>query len=582
MLKASGLQILITAGVLLTAAQIGAADGDVDKLIAEIISGARTNSARAVKLLAVATPLADQPKICVAVLEKAVYFGAKSPVTPAGCKSASSALDMLEAEFPDRKDQWTLKRASVCSIAYRCARTRSDKQEAGGKFLTALMAAAKIHEANADWTQAATMYRQASAVDTYLKMGGAADIRRKLKKASHMTLVARRAVQYAASLKKDPSKTATRAALIKTLVVELDNPKAAVAHLNEDVDERWRTYVPLAARDIGELPEAPCLELAQWYSKELAPKASPSGKSISLRRARSYYQHFIDIHGKVDIQTFRTKSALAELDKQLAKLNAPTVRRVPRPTRTRKSQVALSLADGVTMKLVKIPAGRFTMSSPESETGRLACEGKQRIVTISKPFYIGVTEVTQRQWRAVMATEPWSGRDSAKSDPNNAASYVSKRDIEAFCGRLSKKTSRKITLPTEAQWEYACRAGTGSAFCFGDDPSRLGDFAWFGLDKKGSEAFAHPVGKKKPNAWGLYDMHGNVYEWCLDPYDEDSYTKAGNTDPICPGPDGLHVVRGGSFTETGSSCRSSNRNKCKRLDRKCGLGFRIVVLAGSR
>jgi formylglycine-generating enzyme required for sulfatase activity len=580
MLKALGLQILMAACVLLASGAAGANDAETDKFIAQVISGARTNSARSAKLVEAAAALTDQPKIRLAILEKALFFGMKTPVTPAGCKAASAALDMLENEFPDKKDQWATKRAVICGMGYRCARTRSDKQEAGGKYLTALMAAAKIHEANSNWTQAATMYRQASPVDTYLKMGGSVDIRRKLKNASHMALVARRAVQYAASLKKDPSKASTRTALIKTLVVELDDPKAAMAHLNEDVDEFWRTYIPLAAKDLSELPEAQCLELAQWYSKELATKtSSSSGKSVSLRRARSYYQRFGELHTTGDMQAFRAKSALSEVEKQLAKLTAPPLVKVRKPTRRGGKLATLSLGNNVTVKLVRIPAGRFTMSSPISETGRRDHEGRQRIVTISKPFYMSVTEISQRQWSAVMSSTPWEGKDNAKTNPTHAASYISWNDASAFCGSLSKKCGKKVTLPTEAQWEYACRAGSRTAFCFGNDPSQLGNFAWFDLKPTDPKSYPHPVGQKRPNAWGLCDMHGNVYELCLDSYSKDAYAMSKSVDPVGPDAGGIHVVRGGSFKEISNWCRSSHRHMYKRLSRNAGVGFRIVLLS---
>ncbi|MDP6547233.1 MAG: formylglycine-generating enzyme family protein, partial [Phycisphaerae bacterium] len=121
--------------------------------------------------------------------------------------------------------------------------------------------------------------------------------------------------------------------------------------------------------------------------------------------------------------------------------------------------LALALGKNVTLKLTLIPAGKFLMGSPETETGRGDAEGPQREVTLSEPFYMGVTEVTQSQWKAVMGTEPWAGKSYAKSGGSHAASYLSWDDASKFCEILSKKTGKKLSLPTEAQWEYACRAG---------------------------------------------------------------------------------------------------------------------------
>jgi formylglycine-generating enzyme required for sulfatase activity len=184
---------------------------------------------------------------------------------------------------------------------------------------------------------------------------------------------------------------------------------------------------------------------------------------------------------------------------------------------------------GVTMKMILIPPGKFTRG-----------EGAYRHeVTISKPFYMGVTEVTQAQYEAVMGKNP-----SEFKGATNPVEMVSWNDATAFCKKLSEKTRQAVRLPTEAEWEYACRAGAQTAFSFGDDPSALGDYAWH---LGNSEMMTHPVGQKKPNAWGLYDMHGNVWEWCADWYVP--YPKGAVTDPSGPatGNRGERVVRGGSW-----------------------------------
>jgi len=579
MFKSSTSQCLALVFALSSTLGAAAGQGAADKIIKQVLSEAKTNSTRAVKLLEAGRMLIDQPEVCGSILEKAVMYGTKTPVTPAGCQAASEALDILRDKLPDRKEEWTLKQLDVHRIRYRYSRTREQKQEAGGTLLTALATAARTLEANKDWAKAALRYREALVVDGYLKSGMSNELRAELKTATHFTMITRRVTQYAASLKKDPSKASTRSSLIKTLVVELDDPKTAAQYLSEDVDELWRTYVPLAAKDIDAVPEATCLELGQWYCKDLSKTPSTAGKTASLRRAQKYYKRFMELHTTTDIQTFRAKAALTDVEKQLAKFEAPAPIRVRKSPGGTNRYVTLSLGSGVGMKLIKISAGRFSMSSPESEKGRLAREGKRRIVTIGKSFYIGASEVTQRQWRAVMGTEPWAGRMDVKSHPDNAASYISWRDAEAFCGKLSKTSGKRITLPTEAQWEYACRAGTQTAFCFGNDHSQLGVFGWFGIKKNPAESYAHPVARKKPNAWGLYDMHGNVYEWCFDWYDENYYAAGVNIDPRGPESGRARVVRGGSFKEISNWCRSSHRHMYKALDRNSAVGFRVVVLA---
>ena len=244
--------------------------------------------------------------------------------------------------------------------------------------------------------------------------------------------------------------------------------------------------------------------------------------------------------------------------------------------------LSLDLGGGATMKLVLIPSGKFQMGSPKTEAGREADEGPQREVTISKPFYMGVHEITQSQWKVVMGTEPWAGQTYAKFGASNAASYISWDDATKFCEALSKKAGKRVALPTEAQWEYSCRAGSKTAYSFGDDASKLGDYAWYNDNayRKGEE-YAHAVGQKKPNAFGLYDMHGNVWEWCHDWYDEKFYANAKDVDPENTTEAKYRVLRGGSWYNYPRSCRAAFRNRLTTDPRDGCYGFRVVVVSGS-
>jgi formylglycine-generating enzyme required for sulfatase activity len=220
-------------------------------------------------------------------------------------------------------------------------------------------------------------------------------------------------------------------------------------------------------------------------------------------------------------------------------------------------ELSLDLGKGVSMKLVLIPAGKFKMGNRDTPAGtvkkyggrasrqvneeHLADEYPVHKVTISKPFYMGIYELTQTQWKAVMGTEPWmteTGEKMAAAQPRPGnvddypAVWMNSYDAIEFCRKLSKKTGRTVSLPTEAQWEYACRAGTTTAFSFGDDLSKLIDHGWYGgRARDPKEDYAHRVGQKKPNAWGLYDMHGNVWEFCSDWYDKDFYSRSPSVDP---------------------------------------------------
>ena len=233
------------------------------------------------------------------------------------------------------------------------------------------------------------------------------------------------------------------------------------------------------------------------------------------------------------------------------------------PAPVKKAEVPaakeLDLGGGVTMKLVLIPAGKFMLGAEGPQ--------QQHEVTISKPFYMGVTEVTQAQYEAVMGTNP-----SHTKGATNPVEMVSWNDATEFCKKLSEKTRQAVRLPTEAEWEYACRAGTQTAFSFGDDPSALGDYAWWGMN---SGETTHPVGQKKPNAWDLFDMHGNVYEWCADWVGY--YPKVAVTDPQGPASGKYRVLRGGDWAGIQVMCRSAVRVGLTPVNRGINFGFRVAV-----
>jgi len=230
--------------------------------------------------------------------------------------------------------------------------------------------------------------------------------------------------------------------------------------------------------------------------------------------------------------------------------------------------MTLYLGRQVTLKLVLIPAGKFLMGSPSEEAGRSEEEGPQREVAISRPFYMGAYEVTQGQYAVIMGSNPSRFKGAAKP-----VEMVSWDDAVEFCARLSERTGKKVTLPTEAQWEYACRAGSKTRFCFGNDEKQLEAYARYG---QSGEAGTVSVGLGKPNAWGLYDMHGNVTEWCFDWY-AGSYGGAPSVDPTGPNSGQLRVIRGGCWGNTPEDCRAAARKGFASDGRNPYRGFRVVV-----
>lgn len=244
------------------------------------------------------------------------------------------------------------------------------------------------------------------------------------------------------------------------------------------------------------------------------------------------------------------------------------------------------VTNSVGMNLVYIPAGSFMMGSGRSaaqlaeqygeDQGRFEDEFPQHPVRISKGFWIGQTEVTQGQYNSVMNARPWSGKAYVQEGANNPAVYVSWDDAVEFCRKLSRQEGKTYRLPTEAEREYACRAGTTTLFSFGDDDLSLGDYAWFdgNADKVGQD-YAHPVGQKKPNPWGMYDMHGNVFEWCSDYYDQAYYFNSESVDPNGPSSGVSHSVRGGSWDNGANYLRCSYRADYP-VSSGLLVGFRVV------
>jgi sulfatase modifying factor 1 len=242
------------------------------------------------------------------------------------------------------------------------------------------------------------------------------------------------------------------------------------------------------------------------------------------------------------------------------------------------SNAKKTITNTIGMTLNLIPAGSFIMGSPASEEDRGGDE-YQHEVTISNPFYMQTTEVTQGQWTAVMGTEPWKGREHVKEGPNYAASYINWNDAVAYCKNLSKKEGKTYRLPTEAEWEYACRGGTQTTWNLGTDEKALGDYAWYRENAYDiGERYAHQVGLKIPNAFGLHDMHGNVFEWCDDYYAEDYYQQSPTKDPQGPASGSSRVLRGGSWSGYSSYSRSAFRGRLAAVGRYPDLfGFRLVL-----
>lgn len=240
------------------------------------------------------------------------------------------------------------------------------------------------------------------------------------------------------------------------------------------------------------------------------------------------------------------------------------------------------------MVFVLIPAGKFLMGSPKEEKGRDRDEGPVHPVRISKPYYLGKYEVTRGEWKKTMGSEPPDLRTDAGPDMQQPVSSVSWHACQGFIARLNiglgQDQGLKFALPTEAQWEYACRAGTTTRFPHGDDPkyTELENCAWFsrfvihsGKVIEMGETSSSVVGELQPNPWGLYDMHGNILEWCEVFYD--AYSAADAVDPAGPPTGEYRVLRGGSWFDGPESCRCANRGRAEPTESWRHFGLRLSL-----
>jgi formylglycine-generating enzyme required for sulfatase activity len=235
------------------------------------------------------------------------------------------------------------------------------------------------------------------------------------------------------------------------------------------------------------------------------------------------------------------------------------------------------LPGGATMDFIWIDPGTFTMGSPSSEPGRYSAEGPQHEVTISRGFWLGKYEVTQRQWETVMGTTPWSGQAYVQPNPDHPAVYISSADVQGLVQALDLASGDSLyRLPTEAEWEYACRAGTTTRWSFGDDERQVGEHAWY-LDNAWDAGlrYAQPVGTKLPNPWGLHDMHGNVWEWVQD---YGSYSGDSQVDPQGAVTGATRVVRSATFDSAARDTRSAYRLSVSSDERFGGIGARLLKM----
>jgi formylglycine-generating enzyme required for sulfatase activity len=357
---------------------------------------------------------------------------------------------------------------------------------------------------------------------------------------------------------------------------------ATIAALKEFESLR---YLTLSHCNITDLGLQPLKELKSLRSLKIESTATTESGVADLQRAIPGLQVICDKRADSPPQSAPAEYQLASSPAE-ARLTKPA--RHPARTERTRAPSSRDWTNTIGMTLVRIEPGEFTMGSPDWNSDAGATEKPQHRVRISKAFYLGACAVTQGQYQAVIGHNPslFKGLD------DRPVEMVSWLEAVAFCNTLSewegvepyyRTEGTDVTiagrngyrLPTEAEWEYACRAGTTTLYPFGDDARALGDYAWCIAN---SEWKPKPVGQKRPNPWGLHDMLGNVWEWCADWYGEKYYASSSRADPPGAPQGSQRVIRGGSYGNAPDDCRPAIRRRCEPECGGSGIGFRVAVV----
>ncbi|MFA6109848.1 MAG: SUMF1/EgtB/PvdO family nonheme iron enzyme [Candidatus Latescibacterota bacterium] len=322
--------------------------------------------------------------------------------------------------------------------------------------------------------------------------------------------------------------------------------------------------------------EPASVESGQTVTLRGGGSSDPSGSALVYHWEQSSSNPFPVSLSPNDSETaFATRLTLADLGTYrfiLVVENRQGLRSAPDTVavQVRRPDLVANLPGGATMDFVWIAPGTFMMGSPSSESGRGSNEGPQHEVTLTQGYWLGKYEITQGQWQGVLGTTPWAGRSYVQSNASHPAVYISWNEVQGLVHALNESSGDSLyRLPTEAEWEYACRAGTTTLWSFGDDESQLWDYAWYDANAESvGKYYGQPVGTRQGNPWGLHDMHGNVWEWVQDWYGD--YGSGAVTDPAGPSTGSARVMRGGFFGSPARATRSAIRTWATPDDRREG------------
>jgi len=330
-------------------------------------------------------------------------------------------------------------------------------------------------------------------------------------------------------------------------------------------------------RELGQIANPSSEEMATSSAGALA---SLDSTQVSKNRENNYEGHRFEnpplqddrwgksqwkSGGTVSQTVDRTAEGIGGATEETGGANGPTIE-------NRVDEPLVEFVNSIGLKMVMVPSGTFVMGASRSLS---ASEDEiPHVVTLTSPFYLSVTEVTQKHWSAVMGSEPWRTHKTAVSGENYPAVGISWYEAREFCSRLNQIEGYDYRLPTEAEWEFACRSGSKQEYSFGDDSRLLATYAWYSGTASGKR-YLQPVAQRTPNRWGLFDMHGNAWEWCSDWYG--GYPRSGTVDPPGPETGEARVLRGGYFAAKPESVRCAFRNHFRPNGSSFNVGFRVAM-----
>jgi len=318
-LKRAILLVGMIAAVSGVPAQVACGD-ETKTLIDEIIKGARTDAERSAKLLEAVSLVDDNEKLKLDLLAKAAEYAMKSLKTVEDCNRTLRILDMLTQTAPERASEWQSQRVRVFSRLLSLTKP-ADRQKLAAKIVSALVRTGHSAAVKGNWKNSVTAYTEARKIALSSKLPIKDNIAVRIRILTSLYRAQDKTVKYTALLKGTPGNTEVRTNLVETLLTMLDDPATAAKHVNEDIDQKSQAYIPLAAKDVSEVPAEGCKSLAQWYHKELSKTVSAVVKYKMLKRAKAYYQRAIELHSKADATgAALLKLAVSGIDTELSKV----------------------------------------------------------------------------------------------------------------------------------------------------------------------------------------------------------------------------------------------------------------------